>query len=101
MQKIAHLGFKFRSLLNKPVKVFFLCICIFIGSLFFNGIIWRVWSLHRDSSKIQDQIISSRDQSKTLDMQIKQAKDPSFIERQAKDKLDMVAKHDLVFVFSE
>lgn len=34
-------------------------------------------------------------------MQIKQAKDPVFIERQAKDKLDMVDEHDLVFVFSE
>ena len=101
MEKLSHFGFNFRSLLNKPVKVFFFCICIFIGSLFFNGAIWRIWSLHRDSSKIQDQILNSKTQAKTLDMQIKQAKDPSFIERQAKDKLDMVGKHDLVFVFSE
>lgn len=34
-------------------------------------------------------------------MQIKQAKDQSFIARQAKDKLDMVGEHDLVFVFPE
>lgn len=70
-------------------------------SLFFNGAIWRVWSLHRDLKTIQEQIVASKAQSKALDMQIKQAKDPSFIERQAKDKLDMVGENDLVFVFSD
>lgn len=57
--------------------------------------------MHRDSNKIQKQILDSKQQAKALDMQIKQAKDPSFIERQAKDKLDMVGEHDLVFVFSQ
>ena len=83
------------------MKVFFVCVCIFVISLFFNGAIWRIWGLRRDSATIQDQIMNSKTQSKALDMQIKQAKDPSFIERQAKDKLDMVGEHDLVFVFSE
>jgi cell division protein FtsB len=78
-----------------------MCVCIFIVSLFFNGTIWRIWSLRHDLSTIQAQILNSKNQSKALDMQIKQAKDPSFIERQAKDKLDMVGEQDLVFVFSE
>jgi len=50
---------------------------------------------------IDGQILKAREQAKLLDMQIKQANDPSFIERQAKDKLDMVGEHDLVFVFPE
>ncbi|AGH94934.1 hypothetical protein A11Q_714 [Pseudobdellovibrio exovorus JSS] len=50
---------------------------------------------------IESQILKSREQAQLLDMQISQAKDPSFIERQALDKLDMVGEHDLVFVFSE
>lgn len=101
MEKVYGFGFKFRNFLNKPIKVFFVCICVFVISLFFNGAIWRVWGLHHDSTTIQNQILNSRAQAKALDMQIKQAKDPSFIERQAKDKLDMVSEHDLVFVFSE
>ena len=72
-----------------------------IITLFFNGAIWRVWGLHHDSATIQKQILNSKSQAKVLDMQIKQAKDPSFIERQAKDKLDFVGEHDLVFVFSD
>lgn len=57
--------------------------------------------MRHDSATIQKQILNSGAQAKLLDVQIKQAKDPSFIERQAKDKLDMVGEKDLVFVFSE
>lgn len=57
--------------------------------------------MYRDSDTIQEQILKSKAQSKALDMQIKQAKDPSYIERQAKDKLDLVEEQDLIFVFSE
>jgi cell division protein FtsB len=74
---------------------------VLVLSLFLNGTVWRIWGLRRDLSTIQQQIISSREQSKHLDLQIKQAKDPSFIERQAKDKLDMVGEQDLVFVFTD
>lgn len=101
MQNVYHFGFRFRNFLNHPLKVFFSCAIIFVVSLFVNGTVWRIWGLRRDLATIQDEIINSRAQAKTLDMQIKQAKDPSFIERQAKDKLDMVGEHDLVFVFSD
>lgn len=101
MENVYHFGYRFRSFLNRPHKVFFMCLCVFVGSLFFNGAIWRVWGLHRDMATIAQQILNASEQSHVLDMQIKQAKDPSFIERQAKDKLDMVGEHDLVFVFSE
>ena len=77
------------------------CNILFVVSLFFNGAIWRVWGLRRDLATITQQISRSKDQSRALDMQIRQAKDQAFMERQAKDKLDMVGEHDLVFVFSD
>ena len=101
MANVHSFGFKFRNLLNKPVKVFCICFCVFLISMFFNGAVWRIWSLHRDANKIQEQILNSKTQARALDLQIKQAKDPSYIERQAKDKLDMVDENDMVFVFSE
>lgn len=74
---------------------------IFVAYLFLNGAVWRIWGLHRDLDTIGKKITESKSMSKSLDMQIKQAKDPSFIERQAKDKLDLVGEQDLVFVFSD
>lgn len=99
MEELRRLSFNFRQLLNKPLKVAIFCAFIFVISLFINGSLWRVWGLRRDQATIQTQIENAQKQSTFLDVQIKQAKDPVFIERQARDKLDMVGENDLVFVF--
>lgn len=101
MDDIRRLSFKFRQLLNKPIKVALICAIFFILTLFVNGTLWRVWGLRRDQSTIIEQISSTQKKATFLDVQIKQAKDPSFIERQARDRQDMVSENDLVFVFSD
>ncbi|OFZ30560.1 MAG: hypothetical protein A2622_08250 [Bdellovibrionales bacterium RIFCSPHIGHO2_01_FULL_40_29] len=101
MNDIRKLGFKLRQLLNKPFKVALICAVIFVLTLFVNGTLWRVWGLRRDEATILEQIKATQNQATLLDLQIKQAKDPSYIERQARDRQDMVSENDLVFVFSE
>jgi cell division protein FtsB len=90
-----------RSFLDHPSKVALLCIGVFGVSIVLNGNIWRLWSLHRDFDRIGMEIHQKRDEISSLSSQLKQAKDPAFIERQARDKLDLVSEHDLVFVFSD
>lgn len=77
------------------------CLFVFVISLFINGALWRVWGLRRDLGTIQDQINAAQKQSSILDVQIKQAKDPVYIERRARDNLDLVGENDLIFVFPE
>ncbi len=101
MNDFHHFGYRLRTFLNKPHKVLMVCLFIFVISLFINGALWRVWGLRRDLGTIQNQIDAAQKQSTILDVQIKQAKDPVYIERQARDKLDLVGEHDLIFVFPE
>lgn len=101
MEDLHRFGYGIRQFLNNPLKVFIVCLFTFIIALFLNGGLWKVWGLRRDYSTINEQIILAQKQSSVLDMQIRQAKDPAFIERQARDKLDMVSEKDLVFVFPE
>ncbi len=101
MEKVYTYGSRFRNFLNKPLKVLIVCNIVFAIYLFANGAVWRVWALKRDHNTILEQINKSKQLSGSLDMQIKQAKDQSYIARQAKDKLDMVGEHDLIFVFPE
>ena len=90
-----------RRFLNRPSRVGIFCCFIFIGSIFLNGNIWRLWSLHRDYDQINAEILQAQESNRTLQTQLKQAKDPAFIERQARDKLDLAGENDLVFVFSD
>jgi cell division protein FtsB len=101
VENVYQYGSRFRNFLNRPLKVLLVCNVVFAAYLFLNGAVWRVWGLKRDQATISDQILKAKERSKLLDMQIRQAKDQSFIARQAKDKLDMVGEHDLVFVFPE
>lgn len=101
MEDLHRFGYGIRNFLNDPRKVFVVCLFVFAISLFLNGGLWKVWGLRRDRSTIDEQITIAQKQSSVLDMQIRQAKDPAFIERQARDKLDMVSEKDLVFVFPE
>ncbi|MBC7742031.1 MAG: septum formation initiator family protein [Bdellovibrionaceae bacterium] len=101
MNDFHQFGIRLRSFLDKPHKVLLVCAFVFIVSLFLNGALWRVWGLRRDRVTIQEQITAAQKQATFLDVQIKQAKDPVFIERQARDKLDLVGENDLIFVFPE
>ncbi len=57
--------------------------------------------MHRDYDRIESQIKDTRKSISHLAGQLKLAKDPTFIERQARDKLDMAGEDDLVFVFPD
>ncbi|MFP5518709.1 MAG: septum formation initiator family protein [Bdellovibrionia bacterium] len=92
---------RFRMFLNEPTRVFFVCFVLGFLYLTFNGNFFRLWGLHRDVERLQTEILLAQKAGSHLDTQLKQAKDPVFIERQARDRLDLASEHDLVFVFAD
>lgn len=101
MSQIQHHALQFRGWLNQPKKVFITCFSVLIISLFLNGTVWKVWALYRDQAFIKEQIEQSRATIKAFDIQMLQAKDATFIQHQALDKMDLVSENDLIFVFPE
>lgn len=90
-----------RHFLNHPGRVGALCLAVFSVSIVLNGNVFRLWGLHRDYERISMEIVQTKQSIKDLAVQLKQAKDPNYIERQARDRLDLAGEHDLVFVFAE
>lgn len=90
-----------QRLLSRPMKVFFYCL-VFSGlSLLLNGGLIRLYSLHRDQSRLITQISDLKTQVGQLEQQMLMAKDPAFIQRQALDRYDLATENDLVFVFAD
>jgi hypothetical protein len=87
--------------LHSPVKVLIASLSFAGLSLLFNSGLLNLYSLHRDHQRLTDQIQAVKLQVDELDLQLKKAKDPAFIERQALDRYDLVEEHDLVFVFAD
>lgn len=70
-------------------------------NLVLDGSLFRLWSLHRDHVNIQADIKNLEKQNADLKNRLKKAKDPAFMEQEAREKFDLVSEGDLVFVFSE
>lgn len=88
-------------ILHQPLKIFWICVTLGAISLLLNGGLFQLYRLHRDQAVIQGQIGAARMQVLDLNRQLKMAKDPVFIERQALDNYDLVSDKDLVFVFGD
>jgi hypothetical protein len=90
-----------RETLHQPLKIFWLCLGVVVVSLLLNGNLIRLYGLHRDYDRIQDQILAVRGQIFHLRKQMTVVQDPTYIERQALDRYDLVEENDLVFVFAD
>lgn len=101
MDQIRQMAFAIQRWLSQPQKVFFSCLAVLVATLFLNGTLWKLWGLYRDETNIVAQSLEAKAQMRVIDKQINQATDTTFIERQARDKMDLVGDHDLIFVFPE
>ncbi len=89
------------KLLHQPLKILLICLVFATASLLMNGTFLQLYRLHRDQAVIHEQISATRTQILGLNQQLKMAKDPVFIERQALDNYDLASENDLVFVFAD
>ena len=89
------------DLLQAPQKVVLICLTLVALNLVVDGSLFRWWSLNRDYKSIQSNIQTLEQQNAKLKTQLQKAKDPAFLEREARDRFDLVSEGDLVFVFSE
>jgi hypothetical protein len=88
-------------LLQTPQKVIWICLGLIVLNLVIDGSLFRLWGLHRDFRNLQGEIETVGKQNEKLRIQLQKAKDPAFLEREARDRFDLVSEGDLVFVFSE
>lgn len=89
------------SLLNQPMKVLWICLAVAFINLVVDGSLLQLWSLHRNSTRLAEQSKQLQTEATLLETKIEKASDPDFMERQARDRFDLVNEGDLVFVFSE
>lgn len=88
-----------RNFLNSPSKVLLFSFLFFIANFIGNGNFIRLWNLNSELNKLDQMITKNRSEIERIEGNINKSKDPAFIERQAREKLDLVNEDDLVFIF--
>ena len=89
------------NLLQAPQKVIWICLGLVVLNLVIDGSLLRLISMYRDQTEIQTNLFSLGKKTDELKSRLKHARDPAFMEREARDRFDLVSEGDLVFVFSE
>lgn len=97
----AHLAKIVNDFLQHPLRVFVTCACIVMAGLILDGSLFRLWRLNRDTLELTKRMQVLRTETNQLDKKIKQAKDPNFLEIEAREKFDLASEGDLIFVFSD
>ncbi len=87
--------------LHRPWVVLWTCLAIAFVNLVLDGTLLRMWSLNRDFAQLEQSSKHLKTELASLDSKIRQATNPAFVEREARDRFDLVGEGDLVFVFTE
>jgi cell division protein FtsB len=70
-------------------------------NLTIDGSLFHLWSLYRDEVQLGNELAALRAHSTELRSKLQTANDPSFLEKEARDRFDLVSAGDLVFVFTD
>ncbi len=88
-------------LLMSPRNILMLCFIFALVGILLDGTLYQLWELNSEKKNIQHKISETQISIQKLQKQIRMAHDPKFIEREARDRFDLVNKDDIVFVFSD
>lgn len=89
------------GIIHRPQKVFLICLAFVMVSLIAEGSLWRLYRLQKDQIKLNSKIQEEKSKIVKIHQDLKRAKDPSYIEHQAREKFELLEKDDLLFIFSE
>lgn len=87
--------------IHRPWTVLWSCLGVVFFSVVIDGTLVRLWMLHRDVEQLAQSSSQLIQENKNLDHRIQLTKDPKFMEREARDRFDLVSEGDLVFIFAE
>lgn len=89
------------NFLYHPSRVFILCVIMGFLGVTLDGGLAKYWSLKKTEQELSERISSIQMASDQMRSQIENTKEVSFIERQAREHLDLVNEDEIVFIFSQ
>ncbi len=99
MKFVKNVAHSVRESLNHPLRITVYCFIFFVLTLSLNGVPLRLWGLYRDLDRYRGEMKQAQIDIGVLGEKLSQASDPLYIEKQARDRLDLVGENDLIFVF--
>lgn len=88
-----------RKILNSPRKVLLFSLIFLFINMMSTGNIVKLLNLKNELDRLGFVLEKNKLEIEQIEQNISKSKDANFIERQAREKLDLVEEGDLVFIF--
>ena len=88
-------------LLHRPRSMVMWCAVLAFSGLMLEGSLLSWVRLLAEERVMAEEILRLKADNARLKTEISQTRDPKLIEREARERLDLVQKNDLIFVFSD
>ena len=87
--------------LSSPLRVLLICMVLGALAVTLDGSLYKYWSLSNTELELNQRIAHVHSQSQLVKSKIEKTKSLNFLEREARDRLDLVGQDEMVFVFSD
>ncbi|MBX9766684.1 MAG: septum formation initiator family protein [Bdellovibrionales bacterium] len=87
--------------LHRPKSVAMWCLVLSLSGLLVEGSLLSWLRLLSEERVMAGELVRLKADNTRLKTEVSQTKDPKLIEREARERLDLVQKNDLIFVFSD
>ena len=88
--------------LHRPVWVIIACGILMSAHIVFDGTLWQIYSLSKNRKVLELRIDMIHKKNKEVEGNLKKlSSDSSFLEKEARDRLNLAGENDLIFLFPE
>ena len=87
--------------LKQPVWLLVACSVLIFMHLAMDGTFFRMWHLYNSRKVLESRIESIQIKNALVEERLKKLSDSRFLEREVRDRFNLVGEKDIIFIFSE
>ncbi len=101
MINMRKLSYFIQEFLDRPIWVLIACFSVVCTHLIFDGTFVRMWNLHNSRKVLENRIEDIQQKNERVENRMKKLSDSRFLEREVRDRFNLVGEEDIIFIFSD
>lgn len=98
MRKIVYF---IKQCLDHPLWLLIFCSCVVCMHLVLDGSFMRMWHLYNSRKVLENRIKDIQTKNTLVKERLKKMSDSRFLEKEVRDRFNLVGEEDIIFIFSE
>ena len=101
MINIRKISYFIQEFLDRPLWVLITCFSVVCIHLAFDGTFVRMWNLYNSGKVLESRIEDIQQKNEIVENRMKELSDSRFLEREVRDRFNLVGEEDIIFIFSD